>query len=184
VPLRVLVVDEEPQAREKMCRMASEDSGVRVVGQCSNEDEAIEAARSLRPDFILLGKLGARLLALLEESRGRTRYAERLAVKTGGRVLLLPTAEIDWVEAEGNYVRLHASKKSHLVREAIGSMESRLDPRLFVRIHRSSIVRLERIRELQPWSHGEYRVILHDGTQLTLSRSYRERLQAALGNTL
>jgi two-component system LytT family response regulator len=137
-----------------------------------------EAAAS-RPDLLLLG---VRLLALLEEARPR--YAERLAVKTGGRVLLLATADVDWVGAEGNYVRLHAGKKSYLLREAMGSMEARLDPRHFVRIHRSSIVRLERVRELQPWSHGEYRVILHDGTQLTLSRSYRDRLQAALGNTL
>jgi len=139
------------------------------------------AGEAGRADLMLLS---LRLIALLEESRERTRYAERLAVKSGGRVLLLPTAEIDWVAAEGNYVRLHAGKRSHLVREAIGSLDGRLDPRAFVRIHRSAIVRLERIRELQPWSHGEYRVILQDGTQLTLSRSYRDRLQAAIGNSL
>lgn len=147
-----------------------------AAGECSNG-----AGETGRPDLVLLS---LRLLALLEDSRERTRYAERLAVKTAGRVLLLSTAEIDWVAAEGNYVRLHAGKRSHLVREAIGSLESRLDPHAFVRIHRSAIVRLERIRELQPWSHGEYRVILQDGTQLTLSRSYRDRLQAAIGNTL
>ena len=139
------------------------------------------AGEAGRPDLLLLS---LRLLALLEDSRERTRYAERLAVKAAGRVLLLPTAELDWVAAEGNYVRLHAGKRSHLVRETIGSLEARLDPRAFVRIHRSALVRLERIRELQPWPHGEYRVILHDGTQLTLSRSYRDRLQAAIGNTL
>ncbi|HLM56565.1 MAG TPA: LytTR family DNA-binding domain-containing protein [Pyrinomonadaceae bacterium] len=144
------------------------------------EDE-LSAHAAWRPDLLLLG---VRLLALLEEARAVPRYAERLAVKTGGRVLLLATAEVDWVGAEGNYVRLHSGKKSYLLREAIGSMEARLDPRTFVRIHRSTIVRLDCVRELQPWSHGEYRVILYDGTQLTLSRSYRDRLQAALGNTL
>ena len=145
------------------------------------QDRVVEDEAARRPDLLLLG---VRLLALLEGAGARPPYAERLAVKTGGRVLLVPTAEVDWVGAEGNYVRLHSGKKSYLLREAIGSMEARLDPRAFVRIHRSSIVRLDRVRELQPWPHGEYRVILHDGTQLTLSRSYRDRLQAALGNAL
>ncbi len=151
-------------------------SAGRAAGEWSNG-----AGEAGRTDLLLLS---LRLLALLEDSRERTRYAERLAVKSNGRVLLLPTAEVDWVAAEGNYVRLHAGKRSHLVRETIGSLEARLDPRAFIRIHRSTLVRLERIRELQPWSHGEYRVILQDGTQLTLSRSYRDRLQAAIGNTL
>jgi len=78
-------------------------------------------------------------------------------------------------------VSVHSGKKSHLLRETISSLESQLDPRKFLRIHRSSIVRIDRIQELQPWFHGEYRVILQNGTQLTLSRNYRERLQEALG---
>ena len=90
---------------------------------------------------------------------------------------------MDWVEAEGNYVSIHTGKKSYLLRETISSLESQLDPKKFIRIHRSSIVNINRIKELQPWSHGEYHVILQDGTQLTLSRSYREKLQAALGNS-
>jgi len=128
--------------------------------------------------------IDARILALLEQIKEPQRYSERLVVKTGGRVFFLNTDEIDWIEAEGNYVSIHTGAKGYLLRETISSLETQLDPREFVRIHRSAIVRLDRIKELQPWSHGEYHVILHDGTQLTLSRSYRDKLQAALGNSL
>jgi two-component system LytT family response regulator len=122
-----------------------------------------------------------RILALLEELKASKSYLERLVIKTGGRIYFLETSEIDWIEAEGNYVSVHSAKKSHLLRETISSLESQLDPRKFVRIHRSSIVRLDFIKELQPWFHGEYRIILQDGTQLTLSRNHRDKLQGALG---
>jgi two-component system, LytTR family, response regulator len=123
-----------------------------------------------------------RILALLEELKaGSSRYLERLVIKSGGRIYFLETNEIDWIEAEGNYVSVHSGKKSHLLRETISSLESQLDPRKFLRIHRSSIVRIDRIKELQPWFHGEYHVILQNGTQLMLSRNYREKLQEALG---
>ena len=123
-----------------------------------------------------------RILALLEELKaGSNRYLERLVIKSGGRIYFLETNEIDWIEAEGNYVSVHSGKKSHLLRETISSLESQLDPRKFLRIHRSSIVRIDRIKELQPWFHGEYHVILQNGTQLMLSRNYREKLQEALG---
>jgi two-component system LytT family response regulator len=128
--------------------------------------------------------LDERIVALLEQMREPQRYTERLVVKTGGRVFFLNTDEIDWIEAEGNYVSVHTGKKAYLLRETISSLEAQLDPKEFVRIHRSAVVRLDRIKELQPWSHGEYHVILNDGTQLTLSRSYREKLQSALGNSL
>ena len=130
------------------------------------------------------GALDERIIALLEQMRGQQRYSERLVVKTGGRVFFLNTDEIDWIEAEGNYVSIHTGKKAYLLRETISSLEAQLDPKDFVRIHRSAIANINRIKELQPWSHGEYHVILHDGTQLTLSRSYRDNLQSALGNSL
>ena len=91
------------------------------------------------------------------------------------------TDEIDWIEAAGNYVRLHLSAESHLFRETMNALEARLDPQRFVRIHRSRIVNIERIQELQPWFNGEYAVILRNGTKLTLSRGYREKLQERLG---
>ncbi|MGH9601532.1 MAG: LytR/AlgR family response regulator transcription factor, partial [Terriglobales bacterium] len=107
--------------------------------------------------------------------------SDRLVVKSGGRVYFLKADEIDWVEAAGNYVRLHVSKDSHLLRETMNGIETKLDIRRFMRIHRSTIVNLERIKELQPWFHGDYVVLLRDGTRLTLSRGYREKLQQVLG---
>ena len=97
-------------------------------------------------------------------------------MKARGSILFLKTLEVDYIEAEGNYVRLHVKDESHLIRGTIAGMESRLDPSKFARIHRSQIVNIDRIRELKPWWHGEYHVVLKDGRQLTLSRSYRERL--------
>ncbi|MGH9957165.1 MAG: LytR/AlgR family response regulator transcription factor, partial [Pyrinomonadaceae bacterium] len=127
------------------------------------------------------GGTNQRILALLEDLKAGNKYLERLVIKASGRIYFLETSEIDWIEAEGNYVSVHSGKKSHLLRETISSLEVQLDPKKFVRIHRSSIVRIDRIKELKPWFHGEYRIILQDGTQLTLSRNYREKLQEALG---
>jgi two-component system LytT family response regulator len=127
------------------------------------------------------GGTDQRILALLEEMKAGNKYLERLVIKASGRIYFLETAEIDWIEAEGNYVSVHSAKKNHLLRETISSLEAQLDPRKFLRIHRSSIVRIDRIQELQPWFHGEYRIILQNGTQLTLSRNYRDKLQEALG---
>ncbi|MGH9942268.1 MAG: LytR/AlgR family response regulator transcription factor, partial [Pyrinomonadaceae bacterium] len=146
-------------------------------------EAAIRRAKSqLRQDRN--GSLDQRIAALLDQLKAETKYVERLVVKAGGRVFFLDTKEIDWIEAEGNYVNIHTPHKSFLLRETISNLETQLDPKQFVRIHRSSIVRIDRIRELQTWSHGEYRVILHSGTELTLSRNYRDNLQSALGNNL
>ena len=120
-----------------------------------------------------------RLLSLLDELRGQRR-SDRLVVKTGGRVVFLRTEDIDWVEASGNYVRLHVGAETHLLRESMKNMERRLDPNTFVRIHRSAIVNVDRIRELEPWFHGEYIVIMRDGTRLTASRVYSDRLSALI----
>jgi two-component system, LytTR family, response regulator len=127
------------------------------------------------------GDLGRRLLALVHDLKPEQQRLDRLVVKSGGRVFFLRTDEIDWIEAAGNYVRLHLGEESHLFRETMNGMESRLDSRRFVRIHRSRIVNTERIKELQPWFNGEYVVILRNGTRLTLSRGYREKLQEQLG---
>jgi two-component system, LytTR family, response regulator len=127
------------------------------------------------------GDLGRRLLALVNDIKPETPRLERLVVKSGGRVFFLRTDEIDWIEAAGNYVRLHLGEESHLFRETMNRMEQRLDAKRFVRIHRSRIVNTERIKELQPWFNGEYVVILRNGTRLTLSRGYRDRLQDQLG---
>ena len=130
------------------------------------------------------GDLGRRLLALVQDLKPEQPRLDRLVVKSGGRVFFLRTEEIDWIEAAGNYVRLHLGEESHLFRETMNGMEGRLESRQFVRIHRSRIVNTERIKELQPWFNGEYVVILRNGTRLTLSRGYRERLQEQLGKPL
>lgn len=253
--IRVLLVDDEPLAREMLREMLQGDPQVDIVGESCNGREALEAIHTHAPDLIFLdvqmpevggfevlasldraqipyvifvtaydqyavrafevqaldyllkpfdqerfdvswqraktqvlrdrngggGHMDQRILALLEEMKAGNTYLQRLVIKAAGRIYFLETGEIDWIEAEGNYVSVHSAKKSHLLRETISSLESQLDPKKFVRIHRSSIVRLDFIQELQPWFHGEYRVILHDGTQLTLSRNHRDKLQEALG---
>jgi two-component system LytT family response regulator len=126
------------------------------------------------------GDLGRRLLALVKDLRKDQPRAERLVVKSGGRLFFLRADEIDWIEAAGNYVRLHVGNTSHLLRETMNAIEARLDPEKFFRIHRSRIVNMERIQELQPWLNGEYSVLLRTGTRLTLSRGYREKLQDRL----
>jgi len=106
--------------------------------------------------------------------------ALRLMVKTAGRISFLRTEEIDYVEAERDYVRIHNGGKKHLLREKISRLEQQLPADRFLRIHRSTIVNIDRIKEMQPLSYGEYSVILHDGTRLTLSRSFRERVFSRL----
>ena len=124
------------------------------------------------------GDLSRRLLTLVRSLKGdRPARTDRLVVKSGGRLFFLRADEIDWIEAAGNYVRLHVGTDAHLLRETMNSIEARLNPEIFFRIHRSHIVNIERIKELQPWFNGEYVVILRDGTKLTLSRGYREKVQ-------
>jgi two-component system LytT family response regulator len=128
------------------------------------------------------GKAGfeQRLINLLEDLNGEKRHPKRLVVKSSGRVYFLKIDEIDWIEAEGNYVRLHVGANSHLLRETMKGMEAALDADRFIRIHRSTIVNTERIRELQPLFHGEYAVILNDGTRLVASRGPENRLRRML----
>ncbi len=122
-----------------------------------------------------------RIIALLEEIKQKPKHLERIVIKANGRIFFLKAEESDWVEAEGNYVRIHSGKEAYLIRETISSLESQLNPKKFLRIHRSTIVNIDRIKELQPWFHGDYRILLKDGTQLTMSRSYREKLHELLG---
>jgi two-component system LytT family response regulator len=253
--IRVLLVDDEPLAREMIQEMLAGDPSVEIVGGCAGGAEAVAAIKEHAPDLIFLdiqmpeasgfevlealkngytphvifvtaydqyavrafevhaldyllkpfdrerfeaswqrvkehilkekgGRLDERILTLLEELKAESKYLERLVIKSGGRVFFLEAGEIDWIEAEGNYVSVHSGKKSHLLRETISSLEAQLDPKKFRRIHRSAIVQLDKIKELQPWFHGEYRIILHSGAELMLSRNYRENLQDALGKVL
>ena len=119
-----------------------------------------------------------RVLKYLSESATQgARASRRFVVKAGGRVVFLSFDEIDWVEAAANYVKVNVGKQSYLLREGIGRVAERLDPAQFIRIHRSVIVNLEKIKELQPVNSGEYIVILKDGKELSCSRGYRAGLQ-------
>ena len=250
----VLIVDDEPLARDRIREMLSADREIRVIGEARNGSEAVAAINADAPDIVFLDvqmpdmdgfevlkKLGrgrlpviifvtafdqyalrafevhaldylmkpfdrrrlasalehakerlrrpgagddddGRIIRLLEEIRGRSRYLERVAVKLGERVVFVRTADIDSVEAEGNYVRLIAAGSSYMLRETINSIEAQLDPGTFVRIHRSTIVNINQVKELQAWARGEYRVVLHGGACYTLSRGYRERFDNFIKN--
>ena len=252
-PIRALIVDDEPLARERMRSLLASDTDVEVIGEAANGLEAVDAILGQEPDLVFLdvhmpkldgfeviqavgadrmppvvfvtaydqhalrafevqaidyllkpfdgdrfratlsrvrkqidvdqgGDLGRRLLALVDHLKpAESATNNRLVVKSGGRLFFLRADDVDWVEAAGNYVRLHVGAESHLLRETMNSIESRLPSESFVRIHRSHVVNIERIKELQPWFSGEYVVILLDGTRLTLSRTYREKLQERLG---
>ncbi len=112
------------------------------------------------------------------------RPADRLLIKSAGEIYFLKVDEIDWIEAEGDYMKFHAGGRSHLMRETMARLEARLDPRRFIRIHRSTIVNVDRLRKLSPTFAGDYVVVLHDGTKLKLSRGYHERIVPLLGQSL
>jgi two-component system LytT family response regulator len=138
-------------------------------------ERAKEELRRRRPD-----ELGERLRALLLDARAQPRYLKRVKVKSSGHTLILPAEEIDYVETAGNYLRLQAGRSSYLIRESLSAFGAQLDPEVFARIHRSTIVNLERIKELHPLFNGDHTIILRDGTKLTMSRNYRDRLLSLL----
>jgi two-component system LytT family response regulator len=117
-----------------------------------------------------------RLLALLEQLQNKAPSWDRLVVRETGRVTFVKPDEIDWIEAEGNYLRLHVGTRSYLLRETMSAAEARLSSKKFLRVSRSALVNLERIQEWQPLFHGDSVIILKDGTRLTVSRIYREKL--------
>ncbi|HYL55099.1 MAG TPA: LytTR family DNA-binding domain-containing protein [Gemmatimonadales bacterium] len=259
-PIRTLIVDDEPAAREGMRHLLAADPEIVLAGECSNGREAAAAIRNTSPDLVFLdvqmpeldgfgvlrevgverapavvfvtafdqyalrafdvhaidyllkpftddrfrqsldrakqlvrqGRLGdltRKLAALLDNDESAPApapapsYLDRLVVKSGGKVTLLPVGEIEWIDAEGDYVRIHVGKTWHLLRETMKNLEDQLDAARFVRIHRSTIVNLEKVKELQPFFRGEYVVVLHNGTTLKLSRGYRDNLEARLGRT-
>lgn len=148
----------------------------RARRRVAERDESTVARRLVA----LMQEVGAEL----PEARNDTTSSSRIIIRDRDRVLLIDVADIDWVGADGDYVRVHTAGKSHLLRETMAAMEERLDPAAFVRIHRSTIVNVDRIRELRPYSSREYSVILRDGTRLRLSRRYRDRLRSFLGSEL
>ena len=126
------------------------------------------------------GDLNERIGALLHDIKAQPQSLKRLIVKSSGRTIILTADEIDYVEAAGNYLRLRAGKAAHFIRDRLGQLEKKLDPEKFARIHRSTIVNIERIKEMHPLFNGDQMVILHDGTKLTMSRRYRDKLLSLL----
>lgn len=122
---------------------------------------------------------GERTAPPKEEAAG-----DRILLKSSGEIFFLKAEEIDWIEAEGDYMKFHVAGRAHLMRETMARLEARLDPKRFIRIHRSTIVNIDRLRKLSPSFAGEYAVFLHDGTRLKLSRGYHERIATLLKATL
>jgi two-component system LytT family response regulator len=138
--------------------------------------EAVEQAK-YRLHTEQQSEISARTIAVIEERKTEARYLEHLPVQKGDCVLLVKTANIDWIEAQDKYVCLHVGKESHWRREALSSLETRLDRTRFLRIHRRYIVNIDRIVRLDPLFNHEYEVVLRDGTNLQMSRDYRKRLK-------
>jgi two-component system, LytTR family, response regulator len=109
-------------------------------------------------------------------------YRDRVAVRVGDGLVLLRLGQVDWIEAADNYVNLHCGGEIHTMRETMNALQKTLDPRTFLRIHRSTIVNLDRVKALQPWFRGDYRVVLSTGAILTLSRGYRKNLEDRILN--
>jgi two-component system LytT family response regulator len=141
------------------------------------------------------GDVSRQLLRLLEDLRGEQKggkqehrqggkHLERLAIKAHGKILLMKVAEVDWIEAAGDYVRLHAGARSYLLRETMSDLTAKLNPAKFLRIHRSTIVNIDRMKDIQPLFKGDHVVTLQDGTKLKLSRSCRDKLRDVLGQSI
>lgn len=163
------------------------------------EDERFWSALSRAKSEILrrqtesLGTKLGNLLAYLQDGGGTATASvpvveqvshDRILLKSGGEIFFLKADEIDWIEAEGDYMKFHAGGRTHLLRETMVRLEARLDQNRFIRIHRSTIVNIDRVRKLSPSFAGEYAVVLHDGTKLKLSRGYHDRLQQLLKSAL
>ena len=225
--MRVLIVDDEALARERVRTLLGARPDVSIVGECGDGRAAVAAIQSLRPDLVFLDiqmpELGgfdviealppgpvpavvfvtafdehairafevdaldyvlkpvqeARLLKALDRAMAhvaRPRFVSRLA----GRISLVKEDDIDWIDSASNYVRLHAGDRAHLVRETMKSLEERLDPARFVRVHRTAIVTLDRIASIAPASHGEYVITMRGGATVPSSRTYSDRLRHIL----
>ena len=141
--------------------------------------EAVNERLSRLLHFLEAGKTAAAGASEKEQA-----FSDRILVKSSGEIIFLKAEEIDWIEAEGDYMVFHVAGKSHLLRETMARLEARLDPKRFIRIHRSTIVNIDRVKKLSPSFVGEYTVVLSDGTKLKLSRSYHERLQELLKSAI
>ncbi|HEX6284667.1 MAG TPA: LytTR family DNA-binding domain-containing protein [Pyrinomonadaceae bacterium] len=150
---------------------------------CERLAKAVKRAKSRLARTTRDDDLDSRFRAMLEDIKTGSKYLKRLTIKLTGRTILLPADEIDWIETHGNYLKVHAGPESHLIRGTMQSLETKLNPEQFVRVHRSVIVNVEKIKEIYPRSNGDQDLVLQNGRQLMLSRNYRDRFFELLGNT-
>ena len=148
---------------------------------CARLSKAVERAKSFLAQPAPADDLDSRFRAMFEDIKASSKFLKRLTIKLTGHTILLPTDEIDWIESYGNYLKVHVGRDSHLIRGTMQSLEAKLDPETFVRVHRSAIVNIEKIKEIYPRSNGDQDLVLQNGQQLMLSRKYRDRFFAALG---
>jgi two-component system, LytTR family, response regulator len=161
----------------------------RVVFTTAYDQYAVRAFEVRAVDYLLKPFAQARLQTTLQRIRERGnggpaeareknggRYTSRIVFKSKGRILFLPVSEIRWIGAEENYVRIFTEEETHLLRETMGRLEERLDPQLFLRVHRSAIVNLQHVKEVRTESDGETAVVLVNGQKVPMSRSYRSRM--------
>lgn len=158
---------EEERLKDALHR-AREATKSRVAAQ--RESRLVELLASLSEDD------RDRIKELITEPSWseKERYSERLSFKDGSKVVMLNADEIDWIDAAGDYMCIHAAGKTHIIRETMKTLQARLDPSRFQRIHRSAIVNVKKVKELHPHSNGEYFLILENGAELKLSRSYKD----------
>lgn len=158
-----------------------------IVFVTAYDQYALRAFEAGALDYLLKPFDDARFRRALERAKQKIGSAhsspkiERLIVKSAGEVLFVRTSEIDWIEADDYYARLHLGGRSHLIRRSLADLERELDERIFCRVHRSAIVNLERVATLKLNSEGEYNVVLDSGAEIRLSRRYRQNLQSQLG---
>jgi len=150
-------------------------------------EDTIEQLRVQFGDLVQEVSASRRLLEdLLQSHTGESKktYLTKMLVKSNGRLIILHIQEIDWIEAWGDYVRIHCKGKSYIVHQKIGDVETQLDPQQFLRIGRSAIINADRIKEMEPLNHGDYLITLLDNTQLNLSRHYRHCLSVMFDRTI
>jgi two-component system LytT family response regulator len=146
--------------------------------------EATMARVKARLDERSIGEFGQRILKMVAASPTTDRRLDRLVVKSAGTTRFIRAIDIDWIEAAGVYVTLHVGGKELLYRAALNDLAERLDPRRFVRVHRSALVNIESIVQLEPMSHGEFEAVLKNGARTRVSRTYRALLEKRLGQPL
>jgi len=178
MPLTIFVTAYDRYAM-KAFEVHALDYLLKPVGKERLQEAVARARRQLQhpPD----GTFQRRVLEMLADMEARQQTPERIIIKSDGEIVCLKPNEIDWAESAGNYVCLHVGGATHILRETITALESRLGPRQFMRVHRSTLVNVDRIKTLKPSLYGDYSILLRDGTKLTLSRGFRESVLKRLG---